>query len=72
MLVLRTAPDRLELLTSNDWVLVIDKCRRVNLEKGEVLIEQGKREQTIYVLLQGEETMSPMALEKLSGWILQQ
>src|ERR1700737_3315324 len=53
MSVLRTAPDRLEFLTPNDWILIIDKCRRGNFKKNEVLIKQGKRAQTIYVLLEG-------------------
>jgi len=53
MSVLRTAPDRLEFLTANDWILIIDKCRRVTLKKDDVLIRQGKREQTVYVLLEG-------------------
>jgi CRP/FNR family cyclic AMP-dependent transcriptional regulator len=53
MSVLRTAPDRLEFLTANDWILIIDKCRRVTLKKDDVLIKQGKREQTVYVLLEG-------------------
>ncbi len=53
MTVLRTAPDRLEFLTPNDWVLIIDKCRRVPLQKNEIIIKQGKREQTIFILLEG-------------------
>lgn len=53
MSVLRTAPDRLEFLTANDWILIIDKCRRVTLKKDDMLIKQGKREQTVYVLLEG-------------------
>ena len=58
MSVLRTAPDRLEFLTPNDWVLIIDKCRRANLAKGEVLIKQGTRAQTIYVLLDGRVSIT--------------
>ena len=53
MSVLRTAPDRLEFITPNDWILIIDKSRRVDFKKNEVLIKQGKREQTIYILLEG-------------------
>lgn len=53
MSVLRTAPDRLEYLTPNDWILIIDKCRRMTLKKDDILIKQGKREQTIYILLDG-------------------
>ncbi|HEV7219098.1 MAG: Crp/Fnr family transcriptional regulator [Terriglobales bacterium] len=58
MSVLRTAPDRLEYLTPNDWILIIDKSRRLNLKKDEVLIKQGKREQTIYILLEGRLRIS--------------
>src|SRR5450432_1461195 len=58
MSVLRTAPDRLEYLTPNDWILIIDKCRRVTLNKDEVLIKQGKREQTVYVLLDGRVSIT--------------
>jgi CRP-like cAMP-binding protein len=53
MTVLRTAPDRLEFLTPNDWVLINDKGRRVPLQKNEIIIKQGKREQTIFILLEG-------------------
>ncbi|MGH9513057.1 MAG: Crp/Fnr family transcriptional regulator [Terriglobales bacterium] len=58
MSVLRTAPDRLEFLTPNDWILIIDKCRRVPLKKDLVLIKQGRREQTIFVLLEGRLKIS--------------
>ncbi len=58
MSVLRTAPDRLEYLTPNDWILIIDKCRRLNLKKDEILIKQGKRAQTIYILLDGRLKIS--------------
>jgi CRP/FNR family cyclic AMP-dependent transcriptional regulator len=58
MTVLRTAPDRLEFLTPNDWILIIDKCRRVTTKKRDILIKQGKREQTIFVLLQGKVGIS--------------
>jgi len=53
MSVLRTAPDRLEFLTPNDWILIIDKCSRMNFTKDAVLIKQGARAQTIYILLEG-------------------
>ncbi len=58
MTVLRTAPDRLEYLTPNDWILIIDKCRRVSLKRDDVLIKQGKREQMIYILLEGRLRIS--------------
>ncbi len=62
MSVLRTAPDRLEFLTPNDWVLIIDKCKRVSFAKHEVLIKQGKRSQTVYVLLAGRVNISVASL----------
>lgn len=58
MTALRTAPDRLEFLTPNDWVLIIDKCNRVGFKKGDVLIRQGTRAQSIYVLLDGRVSIS--------------
>jgi CRP/FNR family cyclic AMP-dependent transcriptional regulator len=58
MTVFRTAPDRLEFLTANDWVLIIDKCRRVSFKKDEVLIKQGTRAQTIFILLEGRVNIS--------------
>jgi hypothetical protein len=41
--VLRTAKNRLEYLTPNDWVLIVDRAKRTTFQKGEILIHAGKQ-----------------------------
>ena len=51
--VLRTAKNRLEYLTPNDWVLIVDRAKRTAFKKGEVLVEAGKQNKTVYLLVKG-------------------
>jgi CRP-like cAMP-binding protein len=51
--VLRTAKNRLEYLTPNDWVLIVDRAKRTAFKKGEVLLEAGKQNKTVYLLVKG-------------------
>ena len=39
--VLRAARNRLEYLTQNDWLLIIDRAKRITFQKDEALIQQG-------------------------------
>jgi CRP-like cAMP-binding protein len=43
----------LVFLTANDWALITDKAIRVLFKKGDVLVQRGKKENGIYLLLKG-------------------
>jgi CRP-like cAMP-binding protein len=51
--ILRTAKNRLEYLTQNDWVLIVDRAKRTTFKKGDVLIQAGKQNKTVYLLVKG-------------------
>ena len=51
--VLRTAKNRLEYLTPNDWVLIVDRAKRTAFQKGAVLINAGQQNKTVYLLVKG-------------------
>src|SRR6267143_5749348 len=55
--VLQTAKHRLEFLTQNDWMLIVDRAKRSVFKKGETLIQQGKRTKTVYLLVRGKATV---------------
>jgi CRP-like cAMP-binding protein len=51
---LSTAKNRLQYLTLNDWTLIIDRAEKLKFKKGEVLIEQGKQLDLVYILASGK------------------
>ena len=51
---LSTAKNRLQYLTLNDWMLIIDRAEKLKFKKGEVLIEQGKQLDVVYILSSGK------------------
>jgi CRP-like cAMP-binding protein len=51
--VLRSGKNRLEFLTPNDWVLIVDRAKRTAFKKGDVLIHAGKQNKTVYLLVKG-------------------
>jgi CRP-like cAMP-binding protein len=51
--VLQTARHRLEFLTQNDWMLIVDRSKRSIFKKGEILTQQGKQIKTVYLLVRG-------------------
>jgi len=51
--VLRTGKNRLEYLTPNDWQLIVDRAKRAAFNKGDVLIQAGKQNKTVYLLVKG-------------------
>lgn len=51
--VLRTAKNRLEYVTQNDWMLIVDRAKRTVFEKDEALIQAGKQNKTVYLLVKG-------------------
>jgi CRP-like cAMP-binding protein len=50
---LKSAKNRLEYLTQNDWALIIDRSKRCTFKKGETLIQQGKQTRFLYLLVKG-------------------
>jgi len=51
--ILRTAKNRLEYLTQNDWQLIVDRAERTLFKKGDVLLQAGKQNKTVYLLVKG-------------------
>jgi CRP-like cAMP-binding protein len=51
--VLRTAKNRLEYLTQNDWQLIVDRAKRTTFNKGDVLIHAGKQNKMVYLIVKG-------------------
>jgi CRP-like cAMP-binding protein len=51
--ILQTAPNRLEYLTPNDWVLLVDRAKQVTFQKDEILIQKGKQTKMVYLLVKG-------------------
>lgn len=53
MILLRSAINRLVLLTDQDWELLVPHLTYRNLDKGEYWIEEGKKEHQIGFVLEG-------------------
>ena len=51
--VLQTAKNRLEYVTQNDWMLIVDRAKRTAFKKDEILIQAGKQNKTVYLLVKG-------------------
>jgi CRP-like cAMP-binding protein len=51
--VLRTAKNRLEYVSQNDWMLIVDRAKRTTFKKDDVLIHAGKQHKTVYLLVKG-------------------
>jgi len=52
-LILSSSKHGLIYLTANDWALVADKAKRVQVKEGTILIQKGKRTNGVYLLLKG-------------------
>ena len=53
LLVLQTAKNRLEYLTQNDWMLVLDRAKQVHFRKGDTLLHNARPNKVIYILVSG-------------------
>jgi Cyclic nucleotide-binding domain len=53
-----TAQNRLEYLTLNDWTLIIDRAEKLTFKKHQVLIEQGKQLDVVYIIASGRVSVS--------------
>jgi extracellular factor (EF) 3-hydroxypalmitic acid methyl ester biosynthesis protein len=52
--VLRTAKNRLEYVTQNDWALIVDRAKRTAFKKDDILIHAGKQNKTVFLLVKGQ------------------
>ncbi len=55
--VLSAAKGGLVYLTPNDWTLIADKAVRRQFKAGELIVQQGKRTQGVYLLLKGRASV---------------
>lgn len=55
---LQDAKNRLQYLTHNDWMLLVDRAKQVTFKKGDVLIQQGSESNTLYVIAAGKVKVS--------------
>jgi extracellular factor (EF) 3-hydroxypalmitic acid methyl ester biosynthesis protein len=51
--VLQTAKNRLEYVTQNDWILIVDRSKRIAFKKDDVLLQPGKQNKMVYLLVKG-------------------
>jgi CRP-like cAMP-binding protein len=49
---------RLQYLSQNDWMLLLDRAKPVTFKKGDVLVQQGSRSQTVYLIAAGKVKVS--------------
>lgn len=54
LLVLQTAKNHLEFLTQNDWMLIVDRAKKVQFKKDEVLIHQNRANKIVYLICSGK------------------
>ena len=64
--ILQTAKNRLEYVTQNDWMLIVDRAKRTTFKKDDFLIQAGKQSKTVYLLVKGSarvesSTKAPIA-----------
>jgi len=66
LLLLQTAKNRLEYLTRNDWILIVDKARAINFKKDEVLIAHKRFTRKVYLLAKGTARIEGNARVRIS------
>ena len=66
---LQTAKNRLQYLTHNDWMLLIDRAKQVTFKKGDILIQQGSESKALYLIAAGKVnvSISGMALAQIGS-----
>jgi CRP-like cAMP-binding protein len=55
---LHDAKNRLEYLSHNDWMLIIDRAKQMVFKKGEPLILQNKASKSLFVIASGKVNVS--------------
>jgi extracellular factor (EF) 3-hydroxypalmitic acid methyl ester biosynthesis protein len=66
--VLQSSRNRLEYITQNDWLLIVDRTKQAAFKKDDVLIHAGRQHKTIYLLVKGSarvESPSKALIAKL-------
>ncbi len=58
---LRTAKNRMEYLTDNDWSLIIDRSKQMTFPKGEKLLHRGRQTKFVYLLAQGKANVESLS-----------
>ena len=66
LLAVRTARNRLDFLTDNDWSLFADRAKQVSFKPGEKLIEERKMNHTILLLIRGKAKVENKAQTKIA------
>jgi len=54
----QTAKNRLQYLSHNDWMLLVDRAKQVAFKKGDVFIQQGSHSKTLYIIAAGKVNVS--------------
>jgi extracellular factor (EF) 3-hydroxypalmitic acid methyl ester biosynthesis protein len=54
LLVLQTAKNRLEYLTQNDWMLIVDRAKKALFKKDDILIHQHRATKVVYLICSGK------------------
>lgn len=55
---LQGGKNRLHYLTANDWSLVVDRAKQVSFKKNDVIIQQNKPSQVLYLIAEGKVNVS--------------
>jgi CRP-like cAMP-binding protein len=55
---LRDEKNRLQYLSHNDWMLLLDRAKPVTFKKGDVLIQQASQSKTLFVIAVGKVKVS--------------
>ena len=63
---LQEGKTRLQYLSHNDWMLLLDRAKPVTFNKGDVLIQPASRSNTVYIIAAGKVKVS------ISGKVLAQ
>jgi cyclic nucleotide-binding protein len=54
LLVLQTAKNRLEYVTQNDWMLIVDRAKKAVFKKDDLLIHQNRSAKMVYLICSGK------------------
>ncbi len=54
----QTAKNRLQYLSHNDWMLLVDRAKQATFKKGDVLIQHGSQARILYVIALGKVNVS--------------
>ena len=63
---LQDEKNRLQYLSHNDWMLLLDRAQPVNFRKGDVLVQQASESKTLFIIAAGKVRVS------ISGKVLAQ